>query len=358
MQGGRIRVGPACLLAFLTLFSACGRSNEQITVYRLAKPSGDTPQPQVESFASINGADRSSVERAPVTSSNISIPPNWKPQPLSQMRLASFLVEGDNGTVADISFVSLGAAAGNVLDNVNRWLGQLSQSPITAEKLTSTIQKISTDKGEIDVVDLSGKPENDDAKKDGRIVAAIAVDTGGTAFYKMRGNSALVGAEKEKFLQWVRSSRSADVTASAMDDTPATSATIKIKWDLPDNWLPGAPSPMRYASFTTGTDKEKADISVVTFPGDGGNDLDNVNRWRQQIGLPPIEANALESMISQIAGNELRFSMVDMSGETSRTIAGWIRHEGRAWFFKLTGSKEAVEREKPKFVTFIRSVRL
>jgi hypothetical protein len=47
-----------------------------------------------------------------------------------------------------------------------------------------------------------------------------------------------------------------------------------------------------------------------------------------------------------------------MSGETSRTIAGWIRHEGRAWFFKLTGSKEAVEREKPKFVTFIRSVRL
>ena len=31
-----------------------------------------------------------------------------------------------------------GAAAGNVLDNVNRWLGQLAQPPITADKLAST----------------------------------------------------------------------------------------------------------------------------------------------------------------------------------------------------------------------------
>ena len=44
------------------------------------------------------------------------------------MRQASFLVHGDNGAVADISFVSLGPAAGNVLDNVNRWLGQLGRT--------------------------------------------------------------------------------------------------------------------------------------------------------------------------------------------------------------------------------------
>ena len=42
---------------------------------------------------------------------------------------------------------------------------------------------------------------------------------------------------------------------------------------------------MRYASFAAEKNGEKADISVVTFPGDGGSDADNVNRWRQQFGL-------------------------------------------------------------------------
>src|SRR5205823_3483662 len=68
---------------------------------------------------------------APAAETAIATPPNWEPQPLSQMRQASFLVKGDNGAVADISFVSLGAGAGNVLDNVNRWLDQLGQPPIT-----------------------------------------------------------------------------------------------------------------------------------------------------------------------------------------------------------------------------------
>ncbi len=72
---------------------------------------------------------------APTAETAVTTPPNWEPQPLSQMRQASFLVKGDNGAIADISFVSLGAAAGNVLDNVNRWLDQLGQPPITEQKL-------------------------------------------------------------------------------------------------------------------------------------------------------------------------------------------------------------------------------
>ena len=104
------------------------------------------------------------------------------------MRQASFLVHGENGAIADISFVSLGPAAGNVLDNVNRWLGQLAQPPITADKLASTIQKLPTSRGDVDVVDLAGKPENGDASKDGRIVGAIASEEDKVSFFKMRGN--------------------------------------------------------------------------------------------------------------------------------------------------------------------------
>src|SRR5204863_2407354 len=89
----------------------------------------------------------------------------------------------------------------------NRWLGQLAQPPVSSEKLTSMVQKLPTPRGLIDVVDLSGKPENGDANKDGRILAAIAADED-TLFFKMRGNAALVGAEKDNFLKWIVSMRS------------------------------------------------------------------------------------------------------------------------------------------------------
>jgi hypothetical protein len=194
--------------------------------------------------------------------------------------------------------------------------------------------------------------------KDGRIIGAIASDEGGTAFFKMRGNPALVGAQKENFLKWVSSSRAATTTAGApAATTPENSNKPQIKWEVPQGWSPTATSPMRYASFTAETNGEKADISIVTFAGDGGSDADNVNRWRQQIGLPPVEPGALNSIIAPARAGEISFSTVDMAGATARVIAGWTRHDGRAWFFKLAGPKTVVEQEKPKFVTFLQSVR-
>ena len=115
---------------------------------------------------------------------------------------------------------------------------------------------------------------------------------------------------------------------------------------------------MRYASFTAEKTADKADISVVTFAGDGGSDADNVNRWRQQIGLPAAEAGALDSMIVPVQGSRDQiFPPSIMAGATARVLAGWTRHDGRAWFFKLTGPKAAVEQEKSNFVKFLQSVR-
>ena len=55
---------------------------------------------------------------------------------------------------------------------------------------------------------------------------------------------------------------------------PVNSAPPQIKWQLPDGWGNGSPSTMRYASFAAAEENgEKVDISVVTFPGDGGNRL-------------------------------------------------------------------------------------
>lgn len=353
-----LRTASVSLLAVAMLLSGCDRTDQQIKVYRVVKaPLDSTPSP--DGAMSTNGSSPSSAsEASPDIAVSVAVPSDWEPQTLSQMRQASFLVHGENGAVADISFVTLGPAAGNTLDNVNRWLAQLAQPPITAEKLASTVQQLPTAQGDIAIVDLSGEPENGDSSKDGRIIGAIAPGDGRIAFFKMRGNPALVGSQKDNFVKWVSSSRGLKVATSAANaELPANADKPQIKWDVPQGWSSVAASAMRYASFAAEQNGEKADISVVTFAGDGGSDADNVNRWRQQIGLPAMETGALSSVIASVQAGQINFSTIDMTGATARVVAGWARHDGRVWFFKLTGPASVVEQEKPKFVKFLESVR-
>lgn len=359
MKGTR---STAAILAALALLCGCDRDDQQIKVYRVAKAPLENTAPPDSSMMPTNASSPSTASlTAPGSNAVAQVPKTWEPQPLSQMRLASFIVRGENGATADISFVMLGPAAGNVLDNVNRWLGQIKQPPIDEAKLKSMIQPLPSSHGEIAVVDLSGEPENGDPAKDGRIIGAIASDETGSAFFKMRGNATLVGAEKENFIKWVAASRAASSASTAAASTtpaaPADSERPQIKWEVPAGWSSSPPSQMRYASFAAEKNGEKADISVVTFPGDGGNDADNINRWRQQIGLPIIGAELLKPMINHVDAGDVHLDSVDMSGPTARVLAAWTRQGGRAWFFKMTGPPAVVEDQKAKFTAFLQSIR-
>ncbi len=277
------------------------------------------------------------------------------------MRQASFLAKGDNGAVADISFVSLGTAAGNVLDNVNRWLDQLGQPPITEQKLGDIAQRLRTSLGDVTIVDLAGLPENADPAKDGRIIAAMVTTGSSTLFFKMRGNVDLTEAQKGDFIKWVAAVCNAQTETQSPKMAampPQDAGAPQIKWEAPEGWTEVPPSSMRYASFSASSDEGgKIDISIVTFPGDGGSDADNINRWREQMGLAPVDANAVTSQVAPLKTADTTFSTTDIAGDKTRTIAAWTRRDGRVWFFKATGPNAAVEKEKPKFVKFIESVR-
>jgi hypothetical protein len=296
----------------------------------------------------------------PAADAAVATPPNWEAQPLSQMRQASFLVKSDSGAVADVSFVSLGSSAGNVLENVNRWLGQLGQPPITEQKLGEMAQRLHTSLGDVTVVDLPGLPDNADPARDGRIIAGMVTTPNATLFFKMRGNADLVEAQKGDFIKWVTAVCDAQTQAAPpqmAEAPPQTTSAPQIKWETPEGWTEVPPSSMRYASFSARAEDGKIDISIVTFPGDGGSDADNINRWRGQIGLDPIDANAVTSEVAPLKTADTTFSTTDIAADKTRTIAAWTRRDGRVWFFKATGPNAAVEKEKPNFVKFIESVR-
>ena len=353
----------AVIISVVTVAALGGcEKNSEINVYRVSKAPLEESTPQQQDAIPTNTtAPRMPGGLASSANTSVPTPPSWEPQPLSQMRQASFLVKGENGAVADISFVSLGSAAGNVLENVNRWLGQLGQAPITEQKLGEIAQRLRTSLGDVGIVDLTGLPDNGDPARDGRIIAAMVTTADSTLFFKMRGNADLTEAQKGDFMKWVAAVCNAQTQTGppqmAAAPPQAPNAT-QIKWKKPEGWTEVPPSSMRYASFSAPSeDGGKIDISIVTFPGDGGSDADNINRWRGQIGLAPIDANAVTSQIAPLKTEDTTFSTTDIAGDKTRTIAAWTRRDGRVWFFKATGPNTAVEKEKPNFVKFIESIR-
>src|SRR3954453_9025317 len=264
------------LASSAALLVSCDKDSE-IKVYRVSKAPLEQSAPQQQDAMPTNSAaPRMPAGLPPPAETAVTTPPNWEPQPLSQMRQASFVVKGDNGAVADVSFVSLGSAAGNVLENVNHWLGQLGQPPITEQKLGKMAQRLYASLGEVTIVDLAGLPDNADPARDGRIIAAMLTTANATLFFKMRGNADLTEAQKGDFIKWVAAvcdSQTQTGPSQIAAAPPQTASAPSIKWTTPEGWKEVPPSSMRYASFSAPADAGgKIDISIVTFPGDGGSD--------------------------------------------------------------------------------------
>lgn len=363
------------LLATALLFCVgCGKSDEdKITVYRIPKETqpAATPQ-QVAMNASVAAA---SVHWA--------APSGWEEQPATGFRKGSFLVHGPDGRTADVSVISFPKAAGGVLPNVNRWRNQLKLPPISNEAEAGTpIPVAGRDMFFVDLV--SDQPVTPDGKKS-RILGGIFPLNGETWFFKMMGPADLVESQRDAFRTFLES---VQTTGSPADGAPApmtanndgsgnTNAPTPpliapaqggpLQYTLPPNWQPKPLTPMRLASFkATAPNEKETDVSVVALPGMAGGDLANVNRWRGQVNLPPIDEDTLAKSAEHVNANGHDFLMVDLvspaamgdKGGKERILAAILDENDRSWFIKMIGEDTAVASQKTAFADFLRSLKI
>jgi hypothetical protein len=134
-----------------------------------------------------------------------------------------------------------------------------------------------------------------------------------------------------------------------------------LVWTLPAGWKDQRQGGMRYATLTPGGVTGKIDGSVVVLPGPAGGELPNVNRWRGQIGLPPIDEPALaraRAVVKSKAGEVNVYDFTSEGQKKSRVIAGLLEAGGSTWFVKLTGDAEAVTAARAGFLQLVGSLRL
>jgi hypothetical protein len=150
---------------------------------------------------------------------------------------------------------------------------------------------------------------------------------------------------------------------ATMANTAVTTASgTGLTWTAPAHWETRQGSAMRKATYAiTGEGGATAELAVTAFPGDVGGDLANVNRWRAQIGLPPISARELPAALQRFEANGLKMAVADLAATSgtppTRVLGGIVPHEGSTWFFKLTGPAPLIEREKAAFIDFLKTVK-
>jgi len=150
----------------------------------------------------------------------------------------------------------------------------------------------------------------------------------------------------------------AATTAGAEASPSSPPAGHTLAWTLPDGWKQTAGSGMRFATLVPPA-SGRIDVSVVVLPGPAGGEQANVNRWRGQIGLPPLDELALASARKAVATGAGSLSLYDFSDEPGarRTVAGLLVSGGSSWFVKMTGDAEPVRATLPDFMRLLRALR-
>ena len=141
---------------------------------------------------------------------------------------------------------------------------------------------------------------------------------------------------------------------------PTVAAPGAPQWKVPEGWKTDRGNEFSLAAFAV-TDGERAIKTTVSRAG--GDMLQNLNRWRGQLGLKAwspeemsktakkLSVDGHEGTLVELVGNDAR------SGKPSCILGVIVPRDDEAWFFKLTGDVELAQREKENFEAFVQSVK-
>ena len=144
---------------------------------------------------------------------------------------------------------------------------------------------------------------------------------------------------------------------TACSDAPQIEVyTIPAEPTPPESWDLATPFGPEKARFSISEGLiGSANVSMTVLQGDGGGLLSNVNRWRGQLGLEPVEEGDLKDMLKPVETLGDEALLVDLTGTSKRSqleerMIGVIAPQGElTWFYKLMGTPDLVEKSQEDF---------
>ncbi len=245
------------------------------------------------------------------------LPEGWDEKPGSGQRVATIVANSD-GQSLELSVIPMptGGSAESLLDNINRWRRQMGQAPLQSTQLSAETQQLQLGDTSATLVDFEGRLQ------------------------KTMGSQ-----------------------GSLAQSLPAAGPERgDLKFKLPDGWFEAKPDVVSRAAFGVRDGDQSAHITVSLLGGDAGGLLPNVNRWREQVGLPDMTAEALKEHaealeVGGITGSYVESFPVDKA-PAAMAVTGWIGMQAdHSWFVKMRGNAPLVRQQREQFRTFLKSLK-
>ena len=300
------------------------------------------------------------------------LPEGWVEKPASAMRAATIEVPYEGKTL-DLAVSSLPLSSewsDFVAINVDRWVGQLQQAPLTAEEIGKLLKEKPTADGKATFIELVGvmKPMSGMMPGGGQMPAG----------HPPLGDAGAAPAETPAELPAGTAPSAPSIPPVAGGTppmamppvgggggTPATEMprAAEFTYEAPEGWQPGVMSMMRKAAFNVVDGDQKAEITVMPFPATGmmGDPVAQAQRWAGQVGLTmsadEVKAVAKPATISGLEGES--FELLGPEGEAKPMgiLAAMATQGDQVWFFKMTGDRQLVEGQREAFNKFIESIK-
>jgi len=281
------------------------------------------------------------------------------------MRFATLHV--DNATPPlELRVTPLALAAGDPLANINRWASQIGLPSYDASQLGSVMHELEVHGRKVLMINLTG-PEADTGTPSQQILAAIVPGDENAWFFMIMGDNDKVRSLEQGFegfmktVQITTSGKPAPASAPTPPPTSAVGPSERMTWQLPQHWTlqPGT-SNMRVATFAVTMGNDNAEVTITRFAGDVGGLLPNINRWRRQLGMAPVQSlqdQTIENI--QVAATPSHFLdlAADPNLETStRMYVVTVPRRDMTWFIKMTGPAGFLKTQRASYDAFVASV--
>ncbi len=280
----------------------------------------------------------------------------------SGLATLSFALPGNAG----VSVIPLPARLAENPMIVNMWREQVGLGPVDEASVKGLTKPIMIGGSAGRLFDFAGTKPLAGQDEPPRIVSASLVLGQVGWFFKLSGSAGAIEPQVGAFTNFLATLRFRPAASEVNFDKlmaeaqqakppPAAPAADGPTWAKPAGWAEKPRTAMRLGNFTAAAGQ--AEITVMTFPGDVGGLLANVNRWRGQSGLPPVNDAGLASATERVSVSGTPATLVEAVGDKNGSISVYHPVGDQTWFYKIAGPSAVVAAEKGAFMEFLQSIR-
>ncbi len=250
------------------------------------------------------------------------LPEGWKQEPGNEVRFATIRLGGKDGPL-EVTVNRFPGSGGDFLANVNRWRRlDLGRGPIDEQDLPKAVTDLKIDGRDVKLVDMTG-PGGKGMQRPNMPSGHPPIPSG------RRPAPTAANFKYDKPAGWQE------------DDTRGRAFAADLAFNVPgDGSKPGR-------------------VTVFRLAGDL---LANVNRWRTgDLKLPALGQAEVERLRQRIEVDGQPADYVDLLNADApghpRVLGVVLPRPDGTWVFTMKGPAELLEKQKPAFEAFVKSVR-